>query len=452
MSSSTPGGSPREHDNPRNPENLLPAPRDLEHGTTDTAGPAASERGGSTVDTVAVDRPPASSSRSVHFNWARVRLLIRKELRQLRRDTFLLRVILLMPIVQLILFGYVVAAEVKHLPTAVIDLDRSSVSRQIDASFAASGYFDVVAHPASEGNLRPLMDTGQIGVGVVIPEGTSDALAAGRQAPIAIVVDGSDAQVASVGSGYAAGLITRFNENLVAVSGLPGTDGRSGGSFGTDGLSPGVDARVQVLYNPTLSNEVAMVPALTATIVMISLLVVVSQAVVREREQGTLEQMFVTPIRPTEYLIGKTVPYVGVALIQVVTTVALGLWWFKVPFYGSWLVAACGVALLMLTAIGMGLAISLVSHTRSQAILAVLFILLPYMILSGLIFPIESMPEAIQWVPEFIPLTHAIRIVRGAALAGAGFADLAWPFLALLAFAVVIFGASVAATGRKLTE
>lgn len=421
-----------------------------EHPGTPGRSPAPGRAGGTSADTAAP--PGGGPARSHTFDWSRVRLLIRKEIRQLRRDTFLLRIILLMPIAQLILMGYVVAAEVKHLPTAVIDLDRSSVSRQIDASFAASGYFDVVTHPASEAELRPLMDSGEVGVGVVIPEGTADALAAGEQTPIAIVVDGSDAQVASVGSGHAAGLITLFNENLVASAALPGTGERSGASFGTDGLSPGVDARVQVLYNPTLSNEVVMVPALTATIVMISLLVVVSQGVVREREQGTLEQMFVTPIRPTEYLLGKTVPYVGVAIIQMVTVLAVGMWWFEVPFYGSWLVAITGVALLMFTAIGLGLAISLVSHTRSQAILAVMFILLPSMILSGFIFPIESMPEPIQWIPELIPLTHAIRIVRGAALAEAGFTDLAWPFTALILFAAVIFGSAVAATRRKLTE
>lgn len=381
-----------------------------------------------------------------------LRLLIRKEFLQLRRDPFLPRVIFLMPIMQLILMGYVVAADVTHLPTAVVDADRSAISRQITSSLEASGYFQVTERPNSEDALQPLMDSGEVGVAVVIPHGTADAIARGERAPVAVIVDGTDSQTAAVGSGNASALLAGINEQLVAASGAPGTAAVAGGSSGSGGGGPGITTSVQVLYNPTMKTINTMIPGLMAVIIMLSLLVVLSQAVVREREQGTLEQMFVTPIRPTEYLIGKVVPYVVLAVAQMLVVAVAGTLWFRVPFNGDLLVAGLGLFLLMIVSIGLGLLVSLVSSTRSQAIQTVLFLMLPSMVLCGFIFPVSSMPRSIAWVSEFIPLTHAIRVIRGTAVAGAGLSELAWPLIALTLFAVAIFGSAVALTSRRLAR
>jgi len=196
----------------------------------------------------------------------------------------------------------------------------------------------------------------------------------------------------------------------------------------------------------------AMIPGLVAFILMLSLMVVMSQAVVKERESGTLEQMFVTPIRPDEYLVGKVVPYAVVALIQMAIVMAVGMLWFKVPFRGSVAVVLVGLALFMLTAIGIGLIVSLFSHTRQQAQQAVMFLALPMMLLSGFIFPIDSMPAAIVPFTYLIPLRYALEVLRSAMLKGAGFDTLAVPLMALAVFGVVIFGIAVLATRRRLTD
>lgn len=386
------------------------------------------------------------------MNIARVRLLAWKEIRQLRRDTMLLRILMLMPVLQLVLLGYVVSADVTRLPTAVVDLDRTPTSRQVAGAFTASDYFDVRERPEGEQTLQPLMDSGRIRVAVVLPAGTQARLERGETAPLGIVVDGSDSQSASVGAGYASQIVARLNAERVATLTGGAHPGRAGPpAIGPPG-SPGLDATVRVLYNPTLQTVNAMIPGLVAFILMLSLMVVMSQAVVKERESGTLEQMFVTPIRPTEYLVGKVVPYAVIATVQCAVVMGVGLLWFRVPFRGSVLVVLTGLALFMLTSIGMGLIVSLLSRTRQQAQQAVLFIALPMMLLSGFIFPIDSMPEPIVPVTYLIPLTYALEVLRGAMLKDAGFDALAVPLLALAVFGVVVFGAAVFATRRRLTD
>lgn len=378
----------------------------------------------------------------------RIRLLIRKEFLQLRRDPILLRLIFLMPLLQLVFFGYVVAADVRDLTTAVVDLDRSQVSRQLEDSFAASGYFRVVARPANETLLRPLMDKGDVRVAVVIPEGTQARLDRGETAPLGIVVDGSDSQSASVGSGYASQIVAKVNAQRIAAR----TGGTASAAAGDPSPGPGLDARLRVLYNPTMASVNTMIPGLVGVILMISIMVIMSQAVVKERESGTLEQMFVTPIRRTEYLVGKIVPYALLAILQMAVVAAVGLLWFRVPFAGNVGVVLLGVGLFMLTCIGLGLFVSLVSRTRQQAQQTVMFIMLPVMLLSGFIFPIESMPKAVVPVTYLIPLRYALDVLRGSAIKGSGLETLTPSLLALAGFGVVIFGATILATRRRLSE
>ncbi|MDR1711293.1 MAG: ABC transporter permease [Propionibacteriaceae bacterium] len=369
----------------------------------------------------------------------RVRLLIWKEFLQLRQDPFLAGILLAAPILQLIVFGYVVAVDISHLNTAVVDLDHTYISRQVDSAFTSSEYFTVTRRPASEGDIQELMDPGEIQLAVVIPQGTQSALAAGKTAPIGIIVDGSDSQVASVAGGYASQVIAQLNAERAALAGAS----LSG---------PGVDAEVRVLYNPTLAAINNMLPGLIAVISMISLLVVMSQAVVKERESGTLEQMFVTPIRAGEYIIGKITPYVLLAIAQIGVISSVGLGWFHVPFNGDVAVIAVAMLLFMMTSIGLGLLISLISRTRQQAIQTMIFLMLPFMILSGFIFPIESMPNWLQPLSQAIPMTYAMRVLRAVFAKGSTFADLSTELIVLAGFGVVIFTIAVAATRRRITE
>lgn len=361
-----------------------------------------------------------------------LRLLIRKEFLQIRRDPMFLRLILAMPVLQLILFGYVVAADVTQVPTAIVDLDRTPASRALDASFASSDYFTIVARPDGEAALRPLLDRNEVAVAVVIPAGTQAALDRGEVAPVGVVVDGADSQTASVGTSYAVRVIA--GANPAPASG------------------PGVDARVRVVFNQSLRSVNTMVPGLIASIMMISVLAIMSQAVVKERERGTLEMLFVTPVTRGEYLVGKVVPYTVLATVQSALVAALGTWWFGVPFEGSVGVVLVGMTLFMLSNVGLGLLISLVSRTRQQAQQTMMFVMLPTMILSGFIFPIESMPEALKPWTNLIPMTHALTVVRGAFVKGAGFDALALPLAALAVFAIAIFGLAVVLMRRRLSE
>ena len=369
----------------------------------------------------------------------RIRLLIWKEFTQLRRDPLLIRLLLIMPVAQLIMFGYVVAVDVHNLTTAVVDLDRTATSRKLEAAFSGSGYFTVTQRPISEDDLRPLLDRGTVKVALVIPEGTEDRLTRGETAPIGVIVDGSDSQISAIGSGYASQIVAQFNS-------------QRRDELGVSVAAPSIDARIRVMFNPTLDPINTMIPGLIAAIMMISLMVIMSQAVVKERESGTLEQMFVTPVRATEYLIGKLAPYAALATAQMLLVVAGGLFWFRVPFNGDFFVVLVGLVLFMFTCLGLGLLISLISRTRHQAQQAVMFIMIPTMVLSGFIFPIQSMPAVIQPLTNLIPLKFALDVLRGAFIKGSDFAALGVPLLALAGFAVVIFGAAIVATRRRISE
>jgi len=373
------------------------------------------------------------------MNARRVRLLIWKEFVQLRRDPLLIRLLLLMPVLQLILFGYVVAVDVRDLRTAVVDLDHTTTSRTLEAAFAGSGYFTITSHPAGEEDLRPLLDRGTITIALVIPAGTEQRLTRGETAPIGVIVDGSDSQVSSVGSGYASQIIAQFNTDRIAAQGVTVT-------------APGVDPQIRVMFNPTMDPVNTMIPGLIAVIMMISLLAILSQAVVKERESGTLEQMFVTPIRAGEYLIGKITPYAALATAQMLVVAIAGTLWFRVPFNGHLAVVVVGLLLFMLVNIGMGLLVSLVSRTRQQAQQAMAFLMIPTMVLSGFIFPIDSMPAVIQPFTRLIPMTWALEVMRGSFVKGSDFAALTVPLLVLAGFAAVIFTAALIATRRRITE
>jgi ABC-2 type transport system permease protein len=287
--------------------------------------------------------------------------------------------------------------------------------------------------------LEPLLDDGQVVLGVVIPHGTAAGVAAGRQAPVAVVVDGTNAQISTTASNYAVQIIQTFNSQLAS---------QNGASL----AYPRIDARVRVVANPTLAVVNAMIPGLIALIMMMTLMIIMSMAVVREREAGTLEQMFTTPIRPGEYLAGKVAPYAVIAVAQSAIVGVLGTWWFGVPFAGNIWVLATGLALFLLVAIGLGLLISLVSSNRQQAIQTCVFTLIPFIVLSGWVFPIESMPEAFQPVTQAIPLAHMIEILRSTFMKQSGFADMAYPLLMLAGMAVVFFSSAVAATHYRLRE
>jgi len=373
------------------------------------------------------------------MKWARMRLLVWKEFLQLRRDPMLLPLVFIQPVLMLLMFGYVVGSDVTNIPTAVIDQDRSSTSREFVRAFENTGYFEIVTVTSDESAVRPLMDGNSVQVAILVPTGLQAGLERGEQVPVQIIVDGVDSKTASVASGYASRVIGEFTRRRIERTGLMPE-------------AAGIDARVRVLFNPSLRSVNAMIPSLVAYILMLSSMALMAQAVVRERERGTLEQMFVTPITRGEYLFGKLTPYIMLAIVQIAAVMAVGVLWFRVPFNGNVFVIGGGMLLFMGTTLGLGLIISMFSRNRQQAQQLTMFVLIPTIVLSGFIFPIESMPPAIVPVTYLIPLRYAVIVLRSNFMKGSGLEAL-WPeFVAMAVFGIAIFGFAVSRFQKRLSD
>lgn len=361
------------------------------------------------------------------MSWNRIKLLVWKEFTQLRRDRSMLPILFVMPVIQLILFGYVVGSDVRNMRMGVLDQDGTAQSRRVSEAFRGSGYFRIVERPASEVELRDDIDGGEYVVAVIIPRGLGDSVRARRSAQVQIIVDGSDSRTSQVAASYASGIVANLSNEFYPSA------------LVKRGAAMGIDARTRVLYNPTMRAVNTMVPALLVFILMMSTQNLMSQAIVKERERGTLEQIFVTPIGRGEYLLGKLLPYTLVAFVQVGVTFVVGTLWFQVPFRGSLVVLAAGMMLFMLSALGLGMIISLTSKTRQQAQQMALFLQMPTMMLSGFMFPIDAFPRWLYTLTYLIPLRYALVIVRSNFLKGSTVSTLWTQFAAMAILSILIF-------------
>ena len=374
------------------------------------------------------------------MSWRRIRLLVWKEFTQLRRDKSMLPILFIMPIVMLLMFGYVVGSDIKDLKLAVLDNDHSIQSERVVDALVSSSYFTVAARPQTEAQLKQVMDGSQAIIAIDIPKGLSDDVREHRSAQIGVVVDGSDSRTSQVALAYSTGIISSLSSEFYPAAG------------GVGAAAGGVNVQTRIFYNPTLRAVNTMVPALLAFILMMSTSNVMAQAIVKERERGTLEQLFVTPIGRTDYLLGKLLPYIGVAAIQVLVTFVVGVAWFQVPFEGSLLVLGGGLMLFMLSALGIGMLVSLVSRTRQQAQQTAQFMQMPQMMLSGFMFPIDAFPRWLFYLTYLIPLRYILVIVRSNFLKGSTFAEL-WPqFAAMAIFSIGIFILGLSRFQKRLAD
>lgn len=342
---------------------------------------------------------------------SRLRQLLLKELRQMFRDPRSRAMLFVAPIVQLLIFGYAVNTDVRHARTFLLDSDNSAESRQLASTLTAGGYFDIVARGDRPAELAHALDAGDALVALHIPRGFADDVSHGRPATVQLLVDGTDANTANVALGYATQIVGRYGmQRGAAVSAQVGTPVSGGGT----------DFQMRIWYNPNLESKVYNVPAVMGNIVMLMALLLTSLAVVRERELGTLEQLMVSPLRPLELILGKTLPSALVAMIDVVVITVIALLWFRIPFAGSYLVLGVASLLYVLTGLGVGLLISTVSNTQQEAFMAMFMFFLPAMMLSGMMFPVENMPHWVQYATLLDPIRHYLVVVRGVFLRGAG--------------------------------
>lgn len=354
--------------------------------------------------------------------------MLRKEFIQLRRDRLTLAMVVVLPAVQLLLFGYAIRTEVRNLPTVVLDESRSSDSRALIDVMRNTGNFRVVGTVASRAELRRVIERGGASAAVIIPPDFAVNLKRGRGATAQIVVDAADPMASSAAiSGAALAGAARSSEILAQRTG---------------GQAP-LEVRVRPWYNPGMRSEAYIVPGVIGVLLSITSLVVMSLAVVRERERGTLEQLVVTPLSKTSLLLGKVLPFVAVGYVQMTVILLLGKLVFDVPVRGS-LVLLYLVAGAFITAnLGIGLLISTAVKSQVQATQLGFFVMLPNILLSGFMFPREAMPEVAQWIGLALPLTYFLAVLRGILLKSAPLAAI-WPeTLALGTMAAVLFSLSV---------
>ena len=365
--------------------------------------------------------------------------MIRKEFLHIFRDPRTLAVMFAMPIVQLVLLGYAATTDVKHLRTAVLDGDRTVQSRALVDAYQASAYFDIVTYVRNEQELGLLLDGGQIRGGLLIPAGYGSDIAAGRQADVAFVIDGSDPSVAS--TVFAASQSVGQAQTTRIIQRTLGLD---------PSTMPGVQVRPRVWYNPDMKSASFMIPGLMGMVLFLLTTLFTSMSIVREREQGTIEQLIVTPVRPLELVIGKVVPYVFISFFDVLEVLAIGVFWFGVPINGSLTLLLSLSALFLLTSLGIGIFISSVANTQQEAMLLTFLTMFPSIFLAGFFFPIEAMPEWLQAITYVIPLRYMLVILRGIILKGVGLQLLQQEVIALVIFGVVIMTLAATRFRKKL--
>lgn len=354
--------------------------------------------------------------------WERIYRMLVKEFIQVLRDPRMKALIFVMPVIQLIMFGYAVTTDVDHIKTAVCDLDKSPQSRALIERFTASGYFTVVDNTDRPERLGELLDRGQATIGIQINRGFAADLKSGRQAAIQTLVDGTDSNTGTVAMDYAQRITQEFSRARVVPGGL---------AQPAPPQTEPIELRSRAWYNPDLKSRYFNVPGVIAVVVLLISLLLTAMAIVREREIGTMEQLMVTPIRSFELILGKTLPFVLISFIDVLVVTAIGVSWFNVPIHGSLALLLFGAGLYLMSTIGIGLFISTISQTQQQALMSSFFFYLPAVLLSGFMFPISNMPEPAQWLTYLNPLRYFLVIIRDIFLKGSGW-DILWPQFAAL--------------------
>jgi ABC transporter DrrB family efflux protein len=351
---------------------------------------------------------------------------IYKEFIHLRRDPATLVLTLAIPMLQIILFGFAINTDVKNIPTIVYDMDQRRASRELLDAYRNTDYFRIVGEVHSDRELNDAIVAGRAKVGIKIPSDFSQKIFSQRQATVLVLVDGSDSSIAmnALNVANAVGLRTSLNRLV--------------------GTSPGgapavlVEVRPKMLFNPDIKSANFIIPGLIGIIMQNITILLTAFAIVRERERGTLEQLMVTPIQPLALMLGKLIPYGVVGFVETCLVLTLMRWAFGVPIHGSLILLLAFSFLFLLPSLGLGLFISTVATNHAQAYQMGFFIIMPSILLSGFMFPRESMPAIMYYLGYLLPVTYFLDILRGVILRGAGFAHL-WPdAAALIAFGIVI--------------
>ncbi|MBK79989.1 MAG: ABC transporter permease [Gammaproteobacteria bacterium] len=360
---------------------------------------------------------------------ARVITLIGKEGRELIRDPITLGLCAVMPLIMLFLFGYAVNLDVENVAMGVYDEDRTPASRDLTERFAATDYFDLRRTFGSLGELEKAMQQGEIRLALIVPRNFHRHLLEGAPAPTQILVDGSYPAIAALAGAYAEAIVSAFPRPRPSA----------------------IQPQVRVWYNPSMRSSHYIVPGLFAVILMAFPPLLTALAIVREKETGTISQIFASPATSAEFVAGKLVPYGVVAFFEIVMVVAIGTLWFDVPFRGSVLLFLAAAMIYVLTTVAIGLLVSAVTSTQLSAMLLALVVtLMPSFLFSGFLFPVFTMPLALQIYSQLFPATYFTEISRGIVLKGAGIDSLALPVSLLFLYTLVIFAIATRRLRQKV--
>lgn len=363
--------------------------------------------------------------------WTRIRAVMRKEFIHIFRDIRTLAVVIALPVLMLILYGYAINLDVRHLRMAVLDEDKTSTSRELVRSLRHNEYFDIVRYLDGPGQIDALFARGEAKLVLVIPRGFGRDIASGKSPQIQALIDGSDSTTATIAQSYVSGFIQTvsigYARQYATRAGLP-----------AERLAVPIDFQPRVWYNPEMRSTHFIVPGLIAVILMQISALLTSLTIVRERERGTIEQLVVSPVMPHELMVGKIVPYVIIAYVDVLLVLVSGRLLFGVPLKGSVALLLVHSAVFLFASMGIGLLISVLARTQLVAfIAAMLGTMLPSVLLSGFMFPISAMPQALQYLTYLIPARYFIVILRGIFLKGVGPEVLWKPALSLIVFGLV---------------
>jgi ABC-2 type transport system permease protein len=352
----------------------------------------------------------------IPVSFERIRQMVIKEFIHIFRDKRMKAIVFVLPVLQTIVFGFAVTTDVNNIPTAVYDQDKTFETRELLRQFAASGYFSIRHYPESPAAVQELLDRGIVIMSIQFNKGFTSDLKARRPAALQVIVDGTDSNTATVAMDYASRIIKKYAAELNPRESAPAVK---------------LDLRSLAWYNPELKSKNYNVPGVIAMVIFLTSLLLTSMAVVREREVGTMEQLMVTPLKPIELILGKTIPFAIIAFIDMVLVTILGMLIFDIPIKGSLVLLPLSTAIYLLSVLGIGLLISTIAKTQQQALMATFLFYMPAVLLSGFMFPIENMPVVFQYVTYANPLRYFLVIIRGLFLKGNGISIL-WPQMAAL--------------------
>jgi len=372
------------------------------------------------------------------MNWPRIRELVRKEFIQLLRDKRNRMILFVAPLLQMLVFGYVVNYDMRNIRLAMVDYSHTQESRKLADAFSGSRIFSITHHLSDERMFEDLLLRGRVDMGIIIGPDFAALIRRGRTAPIQIIADGSMSNMTALRMAYTASVLEKFNGTMLR-------------ELYPQQMNYGrIDARIRTWYNPNIESQYFFVPGIVAFVIMLISLLLTSIAIIREKEAGTMEQLIVTPLKSYELILGKTIPYIIISLLQLMVVIIIAIYWFEIPLAGSIPLLFFAACLFLLSTLGIGLFISTISATQQQAMMMTFFFILPFFMLSGFVFPIDNMPVVVQWLTYLNPLRYFLVILRGIFLKGVGL-NILWPqYLFLAILGTLVFSGAIARFKKRL--